>query len=169
MRKIALAMSLAGFFVVPSHAADVPSHAAVVPSQPADAVRSYVEPPKVGANPSPPFSNGVMVGETFYVAGHIGIDSATGQAAANVENEARLVMDSVQHTLEQAGLKIDDLVSVTVYCTDLDLYDKFNSVYRTYFHGHYPARAFIGINKLVRNAHFEVAGVAVNPAGIRKL
>jgi 2-iminobutanoate/2-iminopropanoate deaminase len=162
MRMIALAMSLAGFFVVPSHAA-------VVPSQPADAARSYVEPPKVGANPSPPFSNGVMVGETFYVAGHIGIDSATGQAAANVENEARLVMDSVQHTLEQAGLKIDDLVSVTVYCTDLDLYDKFNSVYRTYFHGHYPARAFIGINKLVRSAHFEVAGVAVNPAGIRKL
>jgi len=169
MRKIALAMSLAGFFVVPGHAADVPSHAAVVPGQPADAVRSYVEPPKAGANPAPPFSNGVMVGETFYVAGHIGIDSATGQAAANVENEARLVMDSVQHTLEQAGLKIDDLVSVTVYCTDLDLYDKFNSVYRTYFHGHYPARAFIGINKLVRSAHFEVAGVAVNPAGIRKL
>jgi 2-iminobutanoate/2-iminopropanoate deaminase len=162
MRKIALAMSLAGFLVVPSHAADVPSH-------PADAARSYVEPPKVGANPAPPFSNGVMVGETFYVAGHIGIDSTTGQAAANVENEARLVMDSVQHTLEQAGLKIDDLVSVTVYCTDLDLYDKFNTVYRTYFHGHYPARAFIGINKLVRSAHFEVAGVAVKPAGIRKL
>ena len=155
MRKIALAMSLAGFFVVPSQAADTG--------------RSYVEPPKVGANPVAPFSNGVMVGGTFYVAGHIGIDSATGQAAANVENEARLVMDSVQHTLEQAGLKIDDLVSVTVYCTDLDLYDKFNSVYRTYFHGHYPARAFIGVNKLVRSAHFEVAGVAVNPAGFRKL
>ena len=155
MRKIALAMSLAGIFVVPSQAADTG--------------RSYVEPPKVGANPALPFSNGVMAGETFYVAGHIGIDSATGQAAANIDNEARLVMDSVQHTLEQAGLKTDDLVSVTVYCTDLDLYDKFNAVYRTYFHGHYPARAFVGINKLVRGAHFEVAGVAVNPAGVRKL
>ena len=155
MRKAALAISLAGFFVVSSHAADTG--------------RSYVEPPKVGANPALPFSTGVMVGETFYVAGHIGIDSATGQAAANVDNEARLVMDSVQHTLEQAGLKTDDLVSVTVYCTDLELYDKFNAVYRTYFHGHYPARAFVGINKLVRGAHFEVAGVAVNSAGIRKL
>jgi 2-iminobutanoate/2-iminopropanoate deaminase len=155
MRKVALAISLAGFFVMSSHAADTG--------------RSYVEPPKVGPSPALPFSNGVMVGETFYVAGHIGIDSATGQAAANVDNEARLVMDSVQHTLEQAGLKTDDLVSVTVYCTDLELYDKFNAVYRTYFHGHYPARAFIGINKLVRGAHFEVAGVAVNPTGVRKL
>jgi hypothetical protein len=34
---------------------------------------------------------------------------------------------------------------------------------------HYPARAFIGVNKLVRRPHFEVAGVAVNPAGVRKL
>jgi len=154
MRKVALAISLAGFFVASSHAAD--------------AGRSYVELPKVGANPAPPYSSGVMVGQTFYVAGHIGIDSATGQAATDVENEARLVMDSVKHTLEQAGLKTDDLVSVTVYCTDLDLYDKFNTVYRTYFHGPYPSRAFIGINKLVRGAHFEVAGVAVNPAKNRK-
>jgi 2-iminobutanoate/2-iminopropanoate deaminase len=156
MRKVALAIALAGFVVVSSQAADT-------------APPSYVEPPKIGANPAAPFSNGVMVGDTFYVAGHIGIDSATGQAAANIDNEARLVMDSVKQTLEQAGLKADDLVSVTVYCTDLDLYDKFNAIYRTYFHGHYPARAFVGVNKLVRGAHFEVAGVAVNPAGVRKL
>jgi 2-iminobutanoate/2-iminopropanoate deaminase len=152
MRQIALVISIVAFCVVSGHAA-------------ADTKRSYVVPPKVGTSPSPPFSNGVMAGETFYVAGHIGLDPATGQAAASVENEARLVMDSVKLTLEQAGLKADDLVSVTVYCTDLDLFDKFNAVYRGYFHGQYPARAFIGVNKLVRGAHFEVAGIAVKPAG----
>jgi 2-iminobutanoate/2-iminopropanoate deaminase len=155
MLKVALAISLAGLFAVSSHAADTgPTH---------------VEPPKVGAGPAAPFSEGIMAGDTFYVAGHIGIDPATGQAASNVDNEARWVMDSVKHTLEQAGLKTDDLVSVTVYCTDLELYDKFNAVYRTYFHGQFPARAFIGVNKLVRGAHFEVAGVAVKPPGFRKL
>jgi 2-iminobutanoate/2-iminopropanoate deaminase len=71
------------------------------------------------------------------------------------------VMDSVKQTLSQAGLSMDDLVSVTVYCTDLGLYDAFNAVYRSYFHGQYPARAFIGVNQLVRGAHFEIAGVAV--------
>lgn len=155
MRKLALAISLTALCAVSGHAADTE--------------RSHVLPPATGAGPAAPFSSGVMVGDTFYVAGHIGIDTATGQAAANVETEARLVMDSVKHTLEQAGLKTDDLVSVTVYCTDLDLYDKFNAVYRTYFHGQYPARAFIGINKLVRGAHFEVAGVAAKEPGARKL
>jgi 2-iminobutanoate/2-iminopropanoate deaminase len=78
-------------------------------------------------------------------------------------------MDAVKKTIEQAGLTTDDLVSVTVYCTDLELFEKFNAVYRTYFHGRFPARAFIGVNKLLLGAHFEVAGIAVKPTGVRKL
>jgi enamine deaminase RidA (YjgF/YER057c/UK114 family) len=69
--------------------------------------------------------------------------------------------------LERAGLTLADVVSVTVYCTDLDLYDKFNAVYRTYFQDHYPARAFIGVAKLVRGARLEIAGVAVKSAKSR--
>jgi 2-iminobutanoate/2-iminopropanoate deaminase len=110
---------------------------------------------------APPFSNGMMVGGTFYVAGHLGLDPATGKAASDPETEVRLVMDAVKQTLEKGGLTMADLVSVTVYCTDLDLYDKFNAVYRSYFHDNYPARAFIGVSKLVRGARFEIAGVAV--------
>ena len=155
MKKIALALPLAALFALSSHAADTQRH--------------YVVPPKVDSSPAAPFSSGVMVGETLYVAGHLGIDPATKQAAADVESEARMVMDSVKKTIEQAGLKIDDLVSVTVYCTDLELYDKFNGVYRSYFNGQFPARAFIGVNKLVRGARFEVSGIAVKPPGARKL
>ena len=154
MRKVTLAISAAVFFAVCSHAADTERH--------------YVEPPKAGALPSLPFSSGVMVGQTFYVAGHLGLDPATRQAPADADTEARMVMDAVKKTLEQEGLKTDDLVSVTVYCTDLELFEKFNAVYRTYFHGPFPARAFIGVNKLLLGAHFEVAGIAAKPAGARK-
>ena len=110
-----------------------------------------------------------MAGDTLYVAGHIGLDPASGKLPGDVEAEARLAMDAVKQTVEHSGLTMDDLVSVTVYCTDLDLYDQFNAVYRTYFHSQFPARAFIGVNKLVRSAHFEIAGVAVMPMGARKL
>jgi 2-iminobutanoate/2-iminopropanoate deaminase len=133
----------------------------------ADSGRTFVAPPGTDPKAGPPFSNGVMVGGTFYVAGHLGVDPATGKAAADPEAEARLVMDAVKQTLEKGGLTMADLVSVTVYCTDLDLYDKFNAVYRSYFHDNYPARAFIGVAKLVRGAHFEIAGVAVKASGRR--
>jgi 2-iminobutanoate/2-iminopropanoate deaminase len=110
-----------------------------------------------------PFSQAVMVGDTLYVAGHVGLDPKTQKAVDNIDGETHAVMDAVKHTIESTGLQMDDLVSVTVYCTDLELYDAFNSVYRTYFHGHYPTRAFIGVASLVRGAHFEVAGIATRP------
>jgi 2-iminobutanoate/2-iminopropanoate deaminase len=133
----------------------------------ADSERSFITPPGADPKLAAPFSNGVLVGATLYVGGHLGVDPATGKVPADAEAEAHLVLDSVKQTLERAGLTMAELVSVTVYCTDLDQYDKFNAVYRSYFHDHYPARAFIAVAKLVRGARFEIAGVAVKAAKSR--
>ena len=134
--------------------------ALLLPQATSAANRRYVE-HSVPAGSSPlPFSDAVLSGDTLYVAGQIGIDSHTGNAPTDPAAEAHLVMDAVKRVVESAGFSMDDLVSVTVYCTDLELYDTFNAVYRTYFHGHYPTRAFIGSGKLLRNGHFEVQGVA---------
>ena len=123
-------------------------------------------PHAVPANAPPaPFSDAVLAGDTLYVAGHLGLDPATGNAAAVADAEARLMLDAVRRTLEAGGMHMDDLVSVTVFCTDLSLYDHFNTIYRSYFQGHYPARAFIGVDKLVRGAHFELQGTAVRSRG----
>jgi enamine deaminase RidA (YjgF/YER057c/UK114 family) len=56
---------------------------------------------------------------------------------------------------------MDDLVSVQVFCSDVSHYAAFNSVYRTYFKGDFPARAFLGSGKLLFDARFEVMGIAV--------
>ena len=126
--------------------------------------RRYLEHSVPPGSPTLPFSDGLLTGDTLYVSGHLGLDPNSGNAPAEPPAEARLVMEAVKRTVESAGLGMDDLVSVTVYCTDLQLYDTFNAVYRTYFHAHYPTRAFIGANKLLRGAHFEVQGIAVRPA-----
>ena len=47
------------------------------------------------------------------------------------------MMDEIKQTVESAGLSMDDVVSMQVFCTDLKLYDTFNDVYKTYFHGDY--------------------------------
>jgi 2-iminobutanoate/2-iminopropanoate deaminase len=111
-----------------------------------------------------PFSDGVLVGDTLYIAGHIGLDPKTGAPPANVEDEARLAMDAIKQTVESAGMNMDDLVSVQVFCTDLKLYEAFNGVYKSYFHGNFPARSFIGTDKLIRGGRFEVLGVAIKKA-----
>jgi reactive intermediate/imine deaminase len=126
--------------------------------------RKHIVKPRPGDMKALPFSDGVLVGNTLYIAGHIGLDPKTGMPPASPEDEARLVMDGVKQTVESAGLSMDDVVSVQIFCTDLKLYDTFNGVYKTYFHGDYPARAFIGVNQLIRGGRYEVMGVAVKRA-----
>ena len=107
-----------------------------------------------------PFSSGVVVGDRLFIAGTTGVDALTTKPVG-VEEEARLVMNAVKQTVEQAGMTMDDIVQMEVYCTDLANYDTFNGVYKTYFHGDYPARAFVSVPKLLFGARFEVMGIAV--------
>jgi len=112
------------------------------------------------ARPDLPFSDAVLVGDTLYLAGKIGLDPATGKPPADVDAEARLVMDAVKATLTAAGMTMDDLVYVQIFCSDVAHYTAFNAVYRTYF-TQLPARAFLGSGKLLFDARFEVQGIAV--------
>jgi 2-iminobutanoate/2-iminopropanoate deaminase len=123
--------------------------------------RKYIVNPRPGDTKTLPFSDAVLVGNTLYIAGHIGLDPKTAQAPADAELEAHLVMDGIKKTVENAGFTMDDIVQMQIFCTDLKLYDTFNNIYKTYFHGDFPARAFIGTDKLLRNGHYEVMGIAV--------
>jgi reactive intermediate/imine deaminase len=107
-----------------------------------------------------PFSSGVLVGNTLYIAGTTGVDPTTKGPVSPTE-EARLVMNRVKQVVEQAGMTMDDIVSLQVFCTDLTNYKTFNGVYETYFHGDYPARAFVGSSNLLFGARYEVMGIAV--------
>jgi reactive intermediate/imine deaminase len=126
--------------------------------------RKYIVKPRPADMKALPFSDGVLVGNTLYIAGHIGLDTKTGMPPASPEDEARLVMDGIKQTVELAGLSMDDVVSIQIFCADLKLYDTFNSVYKIYFHGDYPARAFVGAASLLRGGRYEVTGIAVRRA-----
>jgi reactive intermediate/imine deaminase len=122
--------------------------------------RQYIEPRTIADAALPPFSGAVRIGDTLYLSGNIGID-ADQKVPASAEQEARNVLDSIQGTLQKAGMTLDDLVVVQVFCSDVAHYDAFNKVYRTYFKKEFPARAFIGAGKLLFGARFEVQGIAV--------
>ncbi len=121
--------------------------------------RRYIN---IGGRPGNlPFSDGVLIGDTLFLSGRIGIDPRTMQAAADVEEEIRLLLDGIRATLQAAEMTMDDLVYVQVYCTDLSLYGRFNTAYRTYFGKDLPARAFLGAASLLRGARFEAQAIAM--------
>ncbi|MGA8142920.1 MAG: RidA family protein [Candidatus Acidiferrales bacterium] len=124
-------------------------------------MRTHVPPP--GGYAALPFSIGVLVGSTFYMAGHLGIDPATKKIPPDLEREIQLLMDGIRATLAKADLALQDLVYVQIFCSDVSLFDRFNAVYRTYFQEPLPARAFIGSGPLLFGAHFEIQGIATAP------
>ena len=121
------------------------------------AERSYVD-ARSPADEGPPFSGAVMVGDTLYVSGALGL--VDGKVPEDPADEARAVLDSIKGTLEAAGMTMDSIVSVQVFCSDVSHYGAFNDVYRTYFTREFPARAFIGAGTLLFNARFEVQVIA---------
>ena len=121
------------------------------------------------STPQYPFSPGLLWGDTLYVSGHLGIDLATGKCPPDLESEARVMMDAVERTLQGAHMMMDDLVQVTVFCTDLSAFATFNAIYSQYFQPPYPARAFIGTDKLLLNTHFEIQGIAIRDAHKTKI
>ncbi len=113
-----------------------------------------------GADARLPFSNGVLAGNTLYLAGVLGVD-ADGRIPEDLDKEVRNALERIKAVLAEGGMTMDDLVTVQVFCPDLSLYGKFNDIYRSYFTKEMPARAFIGSGPLLRGAHFEVQGIAV--------
>ncbi|HWR36437.1 MAG TPA: RidA family protein [Clostridia bacterium] len=114
--------------------------------------------------PNAPFSDAVMVGDSLYLAGRIGLDAKTGKLPTDVDVEIRNLLGSFQALLAQVGMSMDDLVTVQVFCPDVSLYERFNAAYRHEFKKDLPARAFIGSGPLLFGAHFEMQGIAVRNA-----
>ena len=108
-----------------------------------------------------PFSDAVLVGNTLYLSGRIGIDPVTGQAPADVDAEIKLLFDGFEAVLAQAGMTMDDLVQVQIFSPALDLWRQFNAAYVQRFSQELPARAYIGSGPLLLNARFEMMGIAV--------
>ena len=121
---------------------------------------TYINPRTVNESGGP-FSGAVLAGNTLYISGTLGLD-ADGEVPAAVDVEARNVLNNIRGQLQDAGMTMDDLVLVQVYCSDVAFYDTFNEVYRTYFSAEFPARAFLGSGTLLREARFEVMGIAVD-------
>ena len=122
--------------------------------------RSYINGRTAADSDVPPFSGAVLIGDTLYLSGTIGLDE-NNEVPDDPAEEARLVMNSIKANIEAAGMTMDDIVVIQVFCSDVVHYQAFNDVYRTFFTKEYPARAFLGAGTLLFNARFEVQGIAV--------
>jgi 2-iminobutanoate/2-iminopropanoate deaminase len=109
-----------------------------------------------------PYSQAIQSGKLVFVSGSLPFDPGgkIDYSQQDVTAQTKRVIDNIALELAAAKLTLDDVVSATVYVTDIDDFPAVNKVYASYFHPPYPARAFVQVAKLLRGAKVEISMIA---------
>jgi 2-iminobutanoate/2-iminopropanoate deaminase len=115
----------------------------------------------IGFTSGAPFSNGYVAGNTLYIAGQQGPDSDGKVTGVDISEQTANAIAVVKHVAEEAGFNVSDLVSVTIYLTDLSDVPRINEVYQSLMPNPKPARAAVQVAGLIGGAKIEISAVAV--------
>jgi 2-iminobutanoate/2-iminopropanoate deaminase len=111
------------------------------------------------------YSSGVEApaGRTIYVSGQVSLDAegnVVGEGDIRLQTET--VLEHVKTVVEEAGGGMEDIVKVTVFITDMKLYDEIHEVRRRYFEEPFPASSMVEVSALVDpRLLIEIEAVAV--------
>jgi enamine deaminase RidA (YjgF/YER057c/UK114 family) len=102
-------------------------------------------------------------GRTVWLAGQVAAEDSAGRSlAADFDGQVREIFARLGRTLEEAGGRLADMVTMTVFITDARLGDRFTQLRCEIFGDDYPASALITVAGLARPEMLvEVQGIAV--------
>lgn len=116
------------------------------------------------------FSHGTLSGNTLYLGGQTALDKDMRIVPGGIVEQFRQAFGNVLATVREAGGVPEDLVSITIFLTDIPDYQahgrEIGRVWRELAGPVYPAMAGIGTTGLWQpEALIEIMGVAVIPDG----
>ena len=109
----------------------------------------------------------IRVGDLVYVAGQVGVDEKYNVVSEDFSAQARQTFQNVQAALQAAGGGLQDLVSMTVFLTDIERdFRDFIAVRNQFLKPPaLPTSAAIGVSKLAfPTLKIEIQAVAAIPA-----
>ncbi len=108
-----------------------------------------------------PFSDGIVAGNTLYVAGQQGLDASGNLVSGGIGPQTKTTLETIEKVVKAAGFELKDLVSVNVYLADINEFGDMNKVYKSFLPDPKPARTTIQAAALVNHARVEISVIAV--------
>jgi 2-iminobutanoate/2-iminopropanoate deaminase len=115
----------------------------------------------IGFKQGMPFSEGYVAGNTLYVAGQQGPNAQGKVTGTDITAQTTNAIGAIEKIVKEAGFQMSDIVSVTVYITDLNDVPKMNDVYKRLMPDPKPARATVQVAGLIGGAKIEISAIAV--------
>lgn len=106
------------------------------------------------------YSQAIESNGFVFVSGQIHMTTEGVVVEASVEGKLEQIMDNITAILKEAGLKLDNIVKITVYLTSIDDAKEFNAAYGRYFVQPLPARELVCVQALPRGATIELSVIA---------
>ena len=114
-----------------------------------------------GAAPIGAYSQGIRVGDFLFVSGQGPLDPATGQLIlGTIEEQTARVLENIKIILEAGGATMADVIKVSAHLSDVELFERYNKVYATYFPDPKPARTTVGSQLPAKGMLVEIDAIA---------
>lgn len=98
---------------------------------------------------------------TVYVSGQFAINPETTEKEFGpIEEETLQALKNVEMIVEAAGSKKEKILRMTLYISDIELWDKVDAVYTEFFGEHKPARTVVPTNALHFGFKIEMDAIA---------
>ncbi|ATO44857.1 Rid family detoxifying hydrolase [Loigolactobacillus coryniformis] len=110
-----------------------------------------------------PYSQAVLVDNTLYGSGQVGIDPASGQLVdADIEAQTKQVLANISQVLVAADMTFADIVKTTIFLEDVTTFAQVNDLYAAAFAdaATLPARSTVEVAKLPAGALIEIEYIA---------
>jgi 2-iminobutanoate/2-iminopropanoate deaminase len=116
---------------------------------------------KDAPKPAGHYSPGVVHNGLVYVSGQLPMDMETRKPfAGDIETQTELALRNVEAVLKEAGSDLNNVLQMTIYVSDIELWGKVNEVYARVLGDHRPARAVIPVKDLHFDTKIEIAAIA---------
>ena len=111
------------------------------------------------------YSQAVKVGTDVYLSGQIPLVPETmGVISEDFAEQTHQVFKNLTAVCEAAGGRLQDMVKVNIFLTDLSNFATVNEIMSQYFSTPYPARAAIGVRELPKGVQIEIDGIMELPS-----
>lgn len=107
-----------------------------------------------------PYSQAVLLDDTLYASGQLGIDPSTGDFPEGITAQTEQSFRNIHAILAEAGMTIDDVVKTTCFLADMGDFAAMNAVYERQFSGSFPARSAVAVKTLPKNGLVEIEIIA---------
>lgn len=107
-----------------------------------------------------PYSQAVLLDDTLYASGQLGIDPSTGDFPEGITAQTEQSFRNIHAILAETGMTIDDVVKTTCFLADMGDFAAMNAVYERQFTGSFPARSAVAVKTLPKNGLVEIEIIA---------